>query len=84
MSWLDDTGLRDLDEHQVIEATCMRCLFVWKQSPTQLLIKVDHRDVRLSEVGEHLPCKRFGCDHIGAKITVIRNRRNESFVGGMP
>ncbi len=38
-------------------ATCLRCLHVWLQSPVQLLLKVDHRDVRLDEVAKNLACR---------------------------
>lgn len=47
MSWLEDTHLRDLDEDTAVEATCLACLHVWILTPTQLLLRVDHRDVRL-------------------------------------
>ena len=63
MTWLEDTALRDLDDSVVIEATCMRCLHVWLQSPVELLIKVDHRDVYLDEVAKNLACPRPGCRH---------------------
>ena len=53
MSWLEDTALRDLDDTVVIESTCMKCLHTWLQSPLQLLLKVDHRDVHLDEVAQH-------------------------------
>ena len=52
MSWLTDMRLKDLDESQFLEATCIRCLHTWLQSPTHLLIKVAHRDVYLDEVAE--------------------------------
>ncbi|MBL4619256.1 MAG: hypothetical protein JKX88_04060 [Marinicaulis sp.] len=84
MSWLEDTHLRDLDDSEAIEATCLKCLHTWLQSPIELLLKVDHRDVRLSEVEKHLACTRFGCKHVGVRITVIRNEETSGFVGGMP
>src|SRR5271169_2653810 len=55
---LEDMHLRDLDDTVIIEATCMRCLHVWLQSPVQLLIKVDHRDGRLDEVAKNLACPK--------------------------
>ena len=45
MTWLEDMKLRDLDDSVVLEATCMRCLHVWTQSPVQLLLKVELRGV---------------------------------------
>lgn len=84
MSWLDDVHLRDLDDHHVIEATCLKCGHTWLQSPVQLLLKVDHRDVRLAEVARHLACTRFGCRHAGVRLTVLRNDETSGFVGGMP
>lgn len=35
----------------------MRCLHVWLQSPLRLLLKVDHRVVRLNEVTKILPAQ---------------------------
>ena len=54
MTWLEDMALRDLDDTVMIEATCMRCLHVWSQSPLQLLLKVVHRDVRLDKDFRHI------------------------------
>ncbi|HEY8191788.1 MAG TPA: hypothetical protein VIG74_05130, partial [Alphaproteobacteria bacterium] len=65
MSWQEDTALRDLDDSTIVEATCMRCLHVWLQSPLQLLLKVVHRDVRMDEVAKNLACPRSGCRHVG-------------------
>lgn len=84
MSWLDDMRLRDLDDDVVIEATCLKCLHTWLQSPVQLLLKVDHRDVTLDEVQSDLACTRPGCRHVGVRIAVIRNDDTSGFVGGMP
>lgn len=84
MSWQEDTALRDLDDGTVIEATCMRCLHVWLQSPLQLLLKVDHRNVYLDEVAKNLPCPRSGCRHVGVRITLVKNQETSGFVGGMP
>lgn len=84
MSFLADMALRDLDEGVLIEATCLRCLHVWLQSPLQLLLKVDHRDVRLDEVARHLACPRPGCRHVGVRLSLIRHEDSSGFVGGMP
>lgn len=84
MTWLEETSLRDLDDSVVIEATCMRCLHVWLQSPVQLLIKVDHRDVYMDEVAKHLACPAWKCRHVGARLTLIKNEDTSGFVGGMP
>ena len=84
MTWLEDTALRDLDDSVVIEATCMRCLHVWLQSPTQLLLKVVHRDIYLDEVAQHLACPKRDCRHVGVRLTIIKNEDTSGFVGGMP
>ena len=84
MNWQNDTTLRDLDDSVVLESTCMRCLHVWLQSPVQLLIKVDHRNVRLDEVAKHLACPRPGCRHVGVRLALIKNEDTSGFVGGMP
>ncbi len=84
MTWLQDMALRDLDEATLIEATCMRCLHVWLQSPLQLLIKVDHRNVRMDEVAMHLACPRRDCRHVGVRLTLIKKEDTSGFVGGMP
>ena len=84
MTWLEDTSLRDLDDNVIIEATCLRCVYVWLQSQVQLLIKVDHRDVHLDEVAKTLTCPRMGCRYVGARLTLIKNEDASGFVGGMP
>jgi hypothetical protein len=84
VSWQEDMKLRDLDDSTVIEATCMRCLNTWLQSPVQLLIKVDHRDVYMDEVAKNLACRRPGCRHVGARIALIKHQDTSGFVGGMP
>ena len=84
MSWQKDMSLRDLDDTTVIEATCMRCLYMWLQSPVQLLLKVDHRDVRMDEVAKNLACPRPGCRHVGVRIILINKQDTSGFVGGMP
>ena len=84
MTWLEDMSLRDLDEGVVIEATCIRCLHVWLQSPIQLLLKVVHRDVRMDEVAQNLACPKSGCRHVGVRLTLIKNEDTSGFVGGMP
>jgi hypothetical protein len=84
VTWLEDLALRDLDDSVLIEATCLRCLHAWLQSPVQLLLKVDHRDVRLDEVAKNLACPRPGCRHAGVRLILIRNEDSSGFVGGMP
>jgi hypothetical protein len=84
VSWLEDTTLRDLDDTVIVEATCIRCRHVWLQSPVQLLLKVDHRDVRLDEVAKHLACPKPGCRHAGVRLALIRHENTSGFVGGMP
>ena len=84
MSWLEDMALRDLDDTTVIEATCVRCLHVWLQSPVQLLLKVDHRDVQLDEVAKNLACPRRDCRHVGVRLSLIKKEDTSGFVGGMP
>jgi len=84
VSWQKDMSLRDLDDTTVIEATCMRCLYMWLQSPVQLLLKVDHRDVRMDEVAKNLACPRPGCRHVGVRIILINKQDTSGFVGGMP
>jgi hypothetical protein len=84
VSWLEDISLRDLDDSSVIEATCLRCTHMWLQSPTQLLLQVVHRDVKLDEVAKNLACPRPGCRHVGVRLILIKSENNSSFVGGMP
>ena len=84
MSWLDDTRLRDLEETSLIETTCLLCGHTWLQTPVQLLLKVDHRDVKMAEIAKHLACKRYKCRHVGVRLKVIRRHETSGFVGGMP
>jgi hypothetical protein len=84
VTWLQDISLRDLDDTTLIEATCMRCLHVWLQSPVQLLLKVDHRDIRLYEVAKNLPCPKSGCRYVGVRLILIKKEDASGFVGGMP
>lgn len=83
MSWLDDLSLRDLDDSQIIELTCLTCGYTWLQSPVQLLLKVDHRDITLAEVARDLACKR-NRRHYGVRLSLLRNDESSGFVGGMP
>lgn len=84
MSWLTDTQLRDLAEHQRLECSCLRCTHTFLQSPTQLLLKVIHRDVYLDEVARNLACPRPGCRHVGVRLSLVRTDDTSGFVGGMP
>lgn len=84
MSWLDDTRLRDLDDTTLIEATCLRCGHTWLQTPVQLLLKVDHRDVTMAEVAKHLACRRYKCINTGVRLNVLSRHETSGFVGGMP
>lgn len=84
MGFKEDTSLRDIDDTSLIEATCKACLHTWIESPTELLLKVDHRDVRLSEVESNLCCRRPGCRNVGVKVMLIKNEDTSGFVGGMP
>jgi len=84
VTWQEDTALRDLDDDEIIEATCMRCLHTWRQSPVQLLLKVVHRDVYLDEVAKNLACPKRDCRHVGVRLTLIKNEDTSGFVGGMP
>ena len=84
MSWLHEMALRDLDEGQGLEVVCLRCLYTWIEYPTQLLIRVEHRDVYLDEVASNLSCPRPGCRHVGVRLSLIRLDDTSGFVGGMP
>lgn len=82
MNWLSDTSLRNLDEAQILEATCLRCLHIWVQSSTALLLKTNHRDVYLDEVAENLSCQHPGCRHVGVRLVLLRADETSGFVGG--
>ncbi len=84
MSWQDDISLRDLDDSMVLECVCNKCGHEWLQSPVQLLLKVDHRNVTLDEVKTDLACKRSGCTHTGVRLALVPNNDTSGFVGGMP
>ena len=84
MSWREDTRLRDLDDTSIIEATCLRCGHSWMQTPVQLLLKVDHRDVTMAEVAKHLACRRYKCPHVGVRLNILRQHQNSGFIGGLP
>lgn len=84
MGWREDTCLRDLDDTVLIETTCIRCLHTWLQSPVELLLKVDHRNIMLDEVAKNLSCPSRDCRHVGVRIEIIRNEETSGFVGGMP
>lgn len=84
MSYLDDMAIRDLDDTTAIEATCIRCLHFWLMSPVEVLLRVDHRDVTLSEVADNLSCPKPGCRHVGARVTLVTKGDTSGFVGGMP
>jgi hypothetical protein len=84
VSWLDELRLRDIDNESIIEATCLQCGHVWKQTPVQLLLKVDHRDVTMAEVAKHLACQRYKCRFVGARLKLLRKRPSSGFVAGMP
>ena len=84
MSWLDDMSLRDLDEDQMLEATCIRCLHIWLEQATALLMKIDHRDMYLDEVAKNLACPLQGCRHVGVRLSLVRTDDTSGFVGGMP
>lgn len=62
----------------------MSCLQVWLQSPVQLVLKVDHRNVYLDEVAKNLACPRSGGRHVGVRIALVKNQEISGFVGGMP
>jgi len=49
-----------------------------------LLIKVNHRDVRLDEVAKNLACPKRDCRHVRVRLTLIKNEDTSGFVGGMP
>src|SRR5437660_5965075 len=74
MSWLDELRLRDIDNESIIEATCLSCGHTWKQTPIQLLLKVDHRDVKMAEVAKHLACACYKCRWVGARLKLLRKR----------
>lgn len=84
MSWLDDMHLRDLDDTHVLECTCLKCRHTWLQSPLELLLKVEHRDVTLAEVKANLPCACPHCSHIGVHLALVAASDTSGFVGGMP
>ncbi len=84
MGWREETSLRDLDDSVLIESTCIACLHTWMQSPTALLLKVDHRDITLAEVAANLACPKRSCRCVGVRLGLIRNEDTSAFVGGMP
>lgn len=84
MGWMEDTSLRDLDDSVRIETTCLRCGYEKLYGVTTLLLRVDHRDVRLDEVAKNLVCVRPQCRHVGVKLSLVRNDHTSGFVGGMP
>lgn len=84
MTYLEDMKLRDLEDGVLLELVCLRCRYTWIESPVQVSLKVDHRDVRLDEVAKHLSCKRRDCRHCGVRLSVIRAGDTSGFVGGMP
>ncbi len=56
--------------------------YIWIESPTQILIRVQHRDVYLDEVAKNLSCRKHGCMHTGVKLELIHTDDTSGFVGG--
>lgn len=84
MSWLEEMQLRDVPENRALEITCIRCRYIWIEHPTEILIRVQHRDVYLDEVAKNLSCKLPGCRHTGVNLQLIRTDDTSGFVGGIP
>ena len=84
MGWQSEMQLRDIPEGRALELTCLRCRYIWVENPTQILIRVQHRDVYLDEVARHMSCRRHGCTHTGVNLSLIRKDETSGFVGGMP
>jgi len=84
MGWQSEMQLRDIPEGRALELTCLRCRYIWVENPTQILIRVQHRDVYLDEVTKHMSCRRHGCTHTGVNLSLIRKDETSGFVGGMP
>lgn len=84
MTWKSELLVRDLDDCFIVEATCLKCGHTWLMTPVQLLLRVDHRDVRLDDVARFLACARYKCRSVGVRLAVIRNADTSGFVGGMP
>lgn len=84
MTWQSEMQLRDVPEARALELTCLKCLYTWIEEPTQILIRVQHRDVYLDEVARNLSCRQHGCTHTGVRLTLIRTDDTSGFVGGMP
>jgi hypothetical protein len=74
--------MRDLDDSVLIEAACLRCLYTCVQSPIQLLLTVDHRDVHMDEVAKHLACPKMGCRHVGVRLFLISMRTQAALWAG--
>ncbi len=84
MTWQSEMQLRDVPEGRALELTCLRCRYIWVEDATQILIRVQHRDVYLDEVASNLSCRRHDCTHTGVKLSLIRTDDTSGFVGGMP
>jgi len=78
-----DTSLRDLNDSVIVEATCIRYLHIWRQSPVQLLLKVIHRDVHLDEIAKNPACPKSGRRHVDVRLTLIKSEETSGFVGGI-
>lgn len=63
---MEDTSLLDLDDSVRIEMACLRFGYEKLYGVTALLLRVDHRDIRLDEVAKNLVCVRPKCRHVGA------------------
>ena len=81
MTWKTDLHLADLDESTQIECTCKACGHTHYEDSSELMERVEFKQLYLDEVEMRLRCSKPFCKG-DVRIALVHDD-TEGFVGGL-
>lgn len=81
-NWKTKYQVRDLDDNQKLEMTCLKCGRLAYISKTTICTKPEREQLYLDEVERRARCKAQGC-YGPMRMAMVRLDELSGFVGGM-
>jgi hypothetical protein len=82
MGWKENVRVRDLGDHQKLEARCRRCGHVHYLTRATICISPEREFLYIDEVERETICRARGC-HGPVRLSMVRLDELSGFLGGL-
>ncbi|RKQ71347.1 hypothetical protein DES40_0661 [Litorimonas taeanensis] len=84
LSWQSETQLQDMEPHERLHITCLKCSYQWYHDVDEWVGHPCHKYLFVDEIAKLIICPQFGCGCRKFRVAKPFLGDTEAFVGGMP